>query len=636
MALILTNAFRLLGLPATAAPRETRRVIDELAVLSSLGRDAALDPEVLSQIRQTLDDPVERLRAELYWFHSPPDVVDPKIDLASEVAVGATVGRLQAIAGRGVTREQAIALHDLAVVKYAHDVDSGQSVDESSALAGWTEVWASAEFWTYMAERAHEAHDARLTEAFLGELRNGLPAAVLEPVGTRGSSLLDAGDVSRASVAVRAVRRSGMPEIAVEVAARQAVSPLRAQVEAGIKDMNGISATLSASAGDTRANRLAFRSARSVLTTEVLAPYHRLRTVDPLCEPTLGDKVAAEVRGLGVSAYNVLEDWEKAYLLARLAFSLGRTAETLRSLARDQATAARTYHEDQANRATAAKRYLQVVAHLELAASYAEDDDDRQRLLEFARGAAAQSRLSADVVASAKTSISETLDRQLAALEQEIETADRRGPDEKLSAEPVKPRTFEPRRSTPPPPSAKSPARRVALVAVAAVIVFGGLYGIAVAFGSEPASTPPSFTSRSSDQSTGLNPPAPASRPASQTSTSQPPSTSSAPPKGRAACLHVPILESALATLEQKVEARRRAVRDYDAQGASSKVSFKAFLAQHPEQYLSSTDYATYQRLRANYRAYEAGHNKLVRQTNALIGAYNSKLRRIRQLRREC
>ena len=95
---------------------------------------------------------------------------------------------------------------------------------------------------------------------------HGLPSRFLQDCGeiflaharTRQwsrTSFLDAGDVSRASVSVRALRRSGMPASEVEEAARRAVSPIRAQVEAGIEKANSLRATLSASAGDTATNR---------------------------------------------------------------------------------------------------------------------------------------------------------------------------------------------------------------------------------------------------------------------------------------------------------------------------------------------------------------------------------------------
>lgn len=522
MALILPNAFRALGLPATATARETRRVIEEFAVLSSLGRGAVLGPEALSQIRQTLDDPVERLRAELYWLHSPPDVVDPKIDLTSDVEVGAAVTRLQAVAGRGVTREQAIALHDLAVVRYAHGVENGRSADEASALTSWADVWVSDEFWVYLAERAHQAHDARLTESFLGGLRRDLPAATLGPVGDRASSFLDASEVARASVAVRAIRRSGMPESDVEAAARRAVSPVRAQIEAGIEEVNRIRGTLSASAGDSVANRDAFKRARTVLVSEVLAGYERLRRVDPICEPALGDKVAAEVRGLGVRAYNVLEDWETAYLFARVALSLGRTAEALKDLARDQATAAGTYHQNLAHWATARRRRAEAAAHLELAADYAQDDDDRRHLLEIARGASA--RLRPDAVASAKRTISEALDGQVEALRREIEQAslrvhDQSPPEEPVVGDTVRSSSRRPsssqshagtlstplsRRRSPFSPlivGGPSPRRRVVIAVAAAVAALGGLYMISVADGSEPDAAPTASAAKSSGRS---------------------------------------------------------------------------------------------------------------------------------------
>ena len=483
-------------------------MIEEFAVLSSLRKGVILEPEALSQIRQTLDDPVARLRAELYWIHSSPDVVDPKIDLADEVEVGAAIARLKAAAGRGVTREQAIALHDLAVVKYANEVENGQADDETPALACWADVWASDEFWAYISDRAEEANVAPQR----GVSRRASAGASSHGARARGSPSrrhFDADDVSRAGVAIRAIRRSGMPEKEVEGAARTRFPPTH-------PDRSRHREAERYTAGNERERGRQPCEPRRIQARQSRSRVPRARSVraaaqcGPISEGALGDKVAGEVRGLGVSAYNVLEDWDAAYLFARAALSLGRSPDALRALARDQATAAVTYHQAEANKATAARRYSQVVAHLELAASFADDQDDRQQFLEYARGARVQSRLSADAVSSAKTQISDALDRQLATLQREIETGGAsRGDDQPTKAAgPVR----RVRRRSPQPKSASSSRRGIAIAVAAAVAVLGlgGLYMVARADGS----------GQTHAQATGAEPPSDGSSGRSSSETS--------------------------------------------------------------------------------------------------------------------
>ena len=180
--------------------------------------------------------------------------------------------------------------------------------------------------------------------------------------------------------------------------------------------------------------------------------------------------MAAAVRGLGISAYNVLENWETAYLLARVALSLGRTAGALEGLARDQATAASTYHQSMAHKATGLRRHADAAAHLELGAQYAQDEAERRQRSEIALGASA--RLRPDAVASAKNRITEALDGQVQAFWQEIERSSHDpATEEPAGAEVVTPSSQ---------PRSRSFSRRgVAIVlgtAVVALIVAGAVY----------------------------------------------------------------------------------------------------------------------------------------------------------------
>ena len=176
----------------------------------------------------------------------------------------------------------------------------------------------------------------------------------------------------------------GMPEPDVEVAARQAVSPLRARVENGITSVQQVRRSMSASAGESPENRRTFARARAELIAEVLGLFARLRRADPISDPAITDRVAEEVRMLSVTAFNILDDWDAAYLLTRVAMEIARTPPTLAAIARDQATVALAYHQHQANQETAAGGTALAAAHFELAADFATEDEERQHLLRLA------------------------------------------------------------------------------------------------------------------------------------------------------------------------------------------------------------------------------------------------------------
>src|SRR4051794_2664511 len=63
------NPFDLLGLPTSASSRDLRRRLDDLTMQVNLElAPDGIDEPLIRSIRQTLEDPIERFRAELTWL----------------------------------------------------------------------------------------------------------------------------------------------------------------------------------------------------------------------------------------------------------------------------------------------------------------------------------------------------------------------------------------------------------------------------------------------------------------------------------------------------------------------------------------------------------------------------------------
>jgi hypothetical protein len=616
--LILDNPFRKLGLPATASGREVRRRFDELSVKAALGVSPNdLRPEELSRVRQELEDPVQRARQEVFWLHAPAERIDPALDVTAASAVEPAIAVLREAAGRPPSAEQAIALHDLAVLSYARYLTGENGADPGDAVSLWAEVVASEEFWRHLQERAAEAGDPRLTGSVIDQIRAEVPDTILQPVGQRAAGLIDDGDLEAAAELLRALRRSGLPAEAIERAVRAAIAPIRARLEDGASAVERLVESISSSEGPSPAARAKLEAAEKVLVERVLALVARLKTVDPVFnDAAIADGAAAAVRRLSVAICNVLDDWAWGYVLLREALGTAGTPSYVSQLAGEQAQVCASYHHSIATEAAAMKQPLLAAAHIELAVPYARSEDERIEWMNVALGARRQGRLADHEVDAEKSRIAAELERRQDSLRERVLAAGKRSldvaetPDEveatPISLQPAGRGVGRPRRRW-------LRARWLAGLVVVALIAVG----IVLGRGSSGSSD-----SRNSGTPAAAQHVTPTPQPASQAA---------------ASCSDLPALSSELDNVDAQISAKRRLLKRIDAREAPIAAALQQILRDYPGQTNLPPDvWRRFAPLRRQYRALEAQSKRTARDGNALIRTYNQKVKTYNQLKRDC
>ena len=305
-------------------------------------------------------------------------MVDPAIRPDDEHAVASAISLLKDQAGRPPGREQAIALHDLAVLSYLAYLQAQDRTDRLElALSAWAEVTEGSQFWMYVKDRASEMGDQRLTDEAIERMRAELPKAVLDPLTQTTANVLGDGDIGAAAELTQTIRRSGLPEGAVESAVQAATSSTRARIQHGLQAFDAAHEEIDAEIDDASVLKGRIDEAEAILVEQVLAPVARLAAADPISEGApLLDQVGRDVRYLSVLCANHLLAWERALVLIRVALETARSPHVLAQMAVDNAVVSVEYHLAEADAASEAGHLASAVAHFELAAQYAQDPRD--------------------------------------------------------------------------------------------------------------------------------------------------------------------------------------------------------------------------------------------------------------------
>lgn len=614
--MILDNPFRRLGVSATASPRDVRRRIDELTVKASLGEAPELPPDELSRLRQALEDPVQRARHEIFWLHSPTDLVDPNLDVSSSNGPLVTaIETLRGEAGGSPSTRQAIALHDLAVLSYARFLHAGNGADPGDALPLWASVLESKPFWEHVCARAAEAADPRLTPQLVEQIKNEIPQALLDPLASRAAAQVDAGDLDSAAASVRFIRSSGLPSVAIDAAARRAIAPLRAKIEAGATTVEELIEAIPASEGATTETELRLKKAERGLVERVLVPMALLHKVDPVFnDGAVGDRAAEAARRVSVAVCNLLEEWEWGYALVREAMEMARTPSYLAQLASEQALVCSNYHYEAANDAAKLQRPDVAAAHYELAIPYARSDEQRSSLKNMAAGARSHGRISDAQVEAQKVQISSAFERRQDALKVAVAEALSRPTAAEADVHEAAATSW---RAQPERAVAAVPRKwrgRAWMIGIAAAALIAVVIAIVATHGGP-----------NSNSGVGTPPDAAAVTPTPQ------PAAQSSPD-----CSQVSVLSDELDRLDAQIAAKRRLVTRLDAQIKPIEAEINQILRDYPSKQLPSDVWNRFVPLRAQYKSLVARSNNGVRDGNALVRRYNSKLKTYRRLNGEC
>ncbi len=250
--LYLTNAFRLLAIPATTAGPDLERRIQRLRQMSRLSPARALKSAAPLGYEQYADigdpassvsrlsDPRVRILHEIFWPHMGPEQgAWPDPEGFAEFANAGGQGPDAAI----VTQHALAVAHHNRAIAHEIDVAYGRADWEEGhwlrALVLWQGTVASEAFWDYVAARVKAFDDPRLRLEDVDRIRDDLPRIILAINGlfTRlyanaGSGPLTAGHVRLVQNAPFAddLRRATLNE-AVEDLARFRVGPWTHQVD---------------------------------------------------------------------------------------------------------------------------------------------------------------------------------------------------------------------------------------------------------------------------------------------------------------------------------------------------------------------------------------------------------------------
>ena len=250
--LYLTNAFRLLAMPATTTGRDLEPRIQRLRQMSRLSPARAVKtaaPLGYEQYRDIgdpassvsrLSDPRVRIFHEIFWPHLGPD--QGSWPAPADLAVLANAGGHgpdSAVVGQHAL---AIAHHNQAI---SHEIEVAYGRAEWSdghwlrAHIFWQGVVSNDAFWAYISRRVKAFDDPRLRGDDVARIRAALPGIVLSYNGLFTRLYANAGNGPLTAAHVRLIQNSPFAQqerlatlnTAVEDLARFRVGPWTHQVE---------------------------------------------------------------------------------------------------------------------------------------------------------------------------------------------------------------------------------------------------------------------------------------------------------------------------------------------------------------------------------------------------------------------
>lgn len=239
VSLYSSNAFRVLGLPITATPRqilkhgERIKQMEELGIVEGNARSGfsltqAPSAETIREALQRIKDPEKRLIDEFFWFW-PDTFPTPTPDAAILAAEsGDADSALKIWSLRESThREGGIATHNLAIAWHLRALDLEPLASDprrrntvraeleqcwSEALKRWKQVAANNTLWEKLAERVSQTDQAQITSGFLYRMRQSLPRAIGKINGELALGNVSAGESDWATRHVNYLRDGSSDE----------------------------------------------------------------------------------------------------------------------------------------------------------------------------------------------------------------------------------------------------------------------------------------------------------------------------------------------------------------------------------------------------------------------------------------
>ena len=199
------NAFRVLGLKPDASLPEIKKRVNEIKVKTSLGQDIRYEydfpflgpinreEENILNALQRLEDPITRLKEEIFWFWIETDDDKDAIDCLIE----GDITEARNIWNRQFTEDdlnisalvnQIILGHSTAIAESVQILDNGQDAIDKKSQDNWKAIINSLillnnndSFWDSIYRKAERISDSRLTPDKIDKIKERFLSDVLQP-----------------------------------------------------------------------------------------------------------------------------------------------------------------------------------------------------------------------------------------------------------------------------------------------------------------------------------------------------------------------------------------------------------------------------------------------------------------------
>ena len=341
------NAFRILGIPVTASPKEISSRMRSLDLVerygdgehgdsSFLSLGAGNDRDARRQAQQRLLDPELRFVDELFWIWPLSLNGSEENDSALAAIRQNDASHALSIWERHEAQgsEANVSAHNLAVIYHAMALDieqleaEGQVIPEQQAehkrsywqqaLSRWKRLLAEEGFWQRVQERIRELDDPRLTRGTAHRIREGLPRALLLINAILAVESAESGDQNDSSFHLGVIRQSGFDQSIAQEAIQRAISPIRDRIKAMcLHSIEEISDS------PERGNELA--SDLILKTSPLLKTLDRFLAKGNSTRESTHDEVALQVRSCLITFVNHTDEWREASRVAKQSLSIAES-----------------------------------------------------------------------------------------------------------------------------------------------------------------------------------------------------------------------------------------------------------------------------------------------------------------------
>jgi len=341
------NAFRVLGLPVNASPKEVSSRMRSLDLMERYGDgeqgsgsflplDADNGTDARRQAQQRLLDPELRFIDELFWIWPLSRDFSAENDSALAAIGHNDPSQALSIWERHEAQgsEANVSTHNLAVIYHAMALDlerletEGKVVSEQQlqhkrsywqqAFSRWKILLSAEGFWQRVQERVRELDDPRLTNATADRMREGLPKALLLINAVLAVESAETGDHKDLAFHLKVIRQSGFDNRVAQEAIQRAISPIRDRIKAMcLHSIEEISDS------PERGNELASDLIRN--TSPLVKTLDRFLAKGNSTRESTHDEVALQVRSCLITFVNHTDEWREASRIAKQSLSIAES-----------------------------------------------------------------------------------------------------------------------------------------------------------------------------------------------------------------------------------------------------------------------------------------------------------------------